>query len=98
MKNLKYEKFQNIDIHEEFFSSLKEDYSEFETWFDKKSGDDAEAYVFFNSRQRLDGFLYLKREDQVDPAISPSLPIGISIKIGTLKINAHGTKLGERFI
>lgn len=98
MKSLKYEKFSNIDISDDFFSSLKSDYAEFEEWFQRKAQDDAEAYVFFNSRNRLDGFLYLKREDQPDDKISPPLPGGLSVKVGTLKINAHGTKLGERFL
>ena len=98
MKILKYQKFCDINIEDNFFSSLKEDYVEFEDWFKKKSSSNSEAYVFFNSKQNLDGFLYLKREDQVDSTISPALPNGVSIKIGTLKINAHGTKLGERFV
>ena len=98
MKSLKYEKFSNIDISDDFFSSLKSDYAEFEEWFLKKAKGDAEAYVFFNSRNRLDGFLYLKREDQPDDKISPPLPSGLCVKVGTLKINAHGTKLGERFL
>ncbi|POG06793.1 acetyltransferase [Pseudomonas putida] len=97
MKNLIYSKFGDIDLSDDFFSTLKEDYSEFESWFESKA--DAHAYVFYNSRKRLDGFLYVKREDDTsDATIAPPLPAGTALKIGTLKINAHGTKLGERFL
>lgn len=97
MKNLNYSKFKDIDLSDDFFSTLKDDYREFETWFESKS--EAQAYVFYNSRRRLDGFLYLKREDDTsDASIVPPLPVGTALKVGTLKINAHGTKLGERFL
>jgi DNA-directed RNA polymerase subunit H (RpoH/RPB5) len=46
----------------------------------------------------MDGFLYLKTESASDITIDPPLPAGTALKVGTLKINAHGTKLGERFV
>lgn len=98
MNGLQYRKFSEIDGEDVFFDSLKQDYSEFGTWFTKKSAATEEAYVFYNSRRKMDGFLYLKIENTSDSAITPPLPGGKALKVGTLKINAHGTKLGERFV
>lgn len=98
MKSLEHKKFSEIDLSDPFFSSLKEDYAEFPKWFSSKSANGDMAYAFYNHKKRLDGFLYLKVENDIDPAIAPPLPAGKTLKVGTLKINAHGTKLGERFI
>lgn len=93
---LGYKRFKDIDLSDEFFDSLKADYKEFPAWFAKKAED--YAYTFQGESGKLDGFLYLKTEDgpllDVEPPLSPAH----RIKVGTLKINAHGTKLGERFI
>ncbi|UVL46077.1 hypothetical protein LOY57_25990 [Pseudomonas moraviensis] len=98
MKNLKYCNFSEVDLTDTFFDSLKLDYEGFETWFDKKRVSGELAYVFYNSKNKIDGFLYLKSEVDIDESINPPLPVASTLKVGTLKINAHGTKLGERFI
>lgn len=89
-------KFSSLDLSEEFFESLKQDYSGFEDWFFRKSNE--EAYVIFNGLGNVDGFLYLKEEDDADYSIEPNLNPGKRLKIGTFKINAHGTVLGHRFL
>lgn len=91
-----YKKFNQIDLSDPFFNSLKADYAEFPKWFAKKAAD--YAYVFSNDNGKIDGFLYLKIEDGSVDDTTPPLPPERRIKVGTLKINAHGTKLGERFI
>jgi hypothetical protein len=88
--------FKDIDINDPFFDSLKENYSEFPSWFAKKA--EESAYVFKNEYHRIDGFLYLKVENGPVDDVQPALPRAARLKVGTLKINAHGTKLGERFI
>ncbi|NSX16167.1 N-acetyltransferase [Cupriavidus taiwanensis] len=98
MANLKLKPFNQIDLSDEFFDSLKEDYAGFEGWFVKKSNDGAKAYVFYNYKNKIDGFLYLKEEAGAVDDVEPPLPNGHHLKVGTLKINAHGTKLGERFV
>lgn len=98
MKNLKYCEFKKVDLSDTFFDSLKADYNGFEAWFEKKELAGEKAYVFYNSKNKIDGFLYLKSETDVDDKIVPPLPVASTLKVGTLKINAHGTKLGERFI
>lgn len=93
--NLELKRFEQISLDDPFFDSLKSDYSEFEEWFKSKSK--KEAYVLID-KGIIQGFLYLKMEEgpvlDVDPIIKKSQVL----KIGTLKINPHGTRLGERFI
>lgn len=94
--NLTLTKFKNIDLSDPFFDSLKSDYTEFSHWFLKKSED--VAYIFQGDNGAIEGFLYLKTENGPVADCEPPLPSALRIKVGTLKINAHGTKLGERFI
>lgn len=94
--DLSYTKFCDIDLSDPFFNSLKTDYSEFESWFKRKSSES--AYILKNPSGLLDGFLYLKVESDALNDVDPPLPLARRIKIGTLKINPHGTRLGERFI
>lgn len=98
MKGLCYEKFSDIDIEESFFSSLKEDYAEFASWFLKKQNSSAEALVYRNAKGSVTAFLYTKIEDDKESGLEKRLPNGRILKVGTLKVVAHGTKLGERFI
>lgn len=93
---LERRKFKDISLDDPFFDSLKADYEEFPIWFAKKAKDF--AYVFEGDSGEIDGFLYLKAEDGPLMDVTPSLPAACRIKVGTLKINAHGTKLGERFV
>lgn len=94
--SLKQLKFQQIDLTDPFFDSLKADYKEFEAWFAKKA--ENEAYISINDGGHLDGFLYLKVEDDAHQDILPALPARKRLKVGTFKIDAHGTKLGDRFV
>jgi L-amino acid N-acyltransferase YncA len=94
--NLNREKFEDVDLSDAFFDSLKADYQEFSDWFSKKA--DNYAYVFRGASGQIDGFLYLKTEDGPLIEVNPPLQAAKRIKVGTFKINAHGTKLGERFV
>lgn len=98
MANLKVKSFKELNLSDQFFASLKADYAGFEEWFLKKVNADAWAYVFQNSKKEIDGFLYLKDEIGTVVDVEPPLPDRRHLKVGTLKINAHGTKLGERFM
>lgn len=92
---LQKRKFKDIDLSDVFFDTLKADYQGFENWFIKKQNE--EAYILINN-QFLEGFLYLKYEDGPIADVMPSIQCEKALKIGTLKINPHGTRLGERFI
>lgn len=88
-------KFKDIDLNDKFFDSLKTDYVEFSDWFEKKS--EKGAIIHFDKIGRLNGFLYLKLEDEILD-IAPPKNKALRLKVGTMKIDAHGTRLGERFI
>lgn len=88
--------FSQLDIGDNFFNSLIGDYPDFQSWFMKKSQAGERAYVLRNPD--LSGFLYLKDETEEDRSISPPFCKKRRLKIGTFKIDAHGTVLGERFI
>lgn len=90
-----YTKFKDIDLNDCFFDSLKSDYKEFENWFKRKS----EEYAYIQTiDNNIEGFLYLKIEDGPITDVTPNINCSKVVKIGTMKINPHGTRLGERFI
>lgn len=93
---LRSERFKDIALDDPFFDSLKADYAEFGGWFQKKG--DHQAFTFRNEFGFLDGFLYLKVEQGRVSDSQPPLPDSRRLKIGTFKINPHGTRLGERFL
>lgn len=88
----------DIDVSNVFFDSLRDSYQEFDTWFAKKSNE--EAYICYSDQKMILGFLYLKTEDvdsdyhDITPVFSPRK----RLKIGTFKIDSTGFRLGERFI
>ncbi|MEZ6955886.1 MULTISPECIES: hypothetical protein [unclassified Aeromonas] len=91
-----YKKFRDINLNDRFFDSLKEDYPPFAGWFEKKHNES--AYVSYNQMGVIDGFLYLKIEDEELSDMTPRFPRARRLKMGTFKVDAHGTKLGERFM
>ncbi|CAM4072160.1 GNAT family N-acetyltransferase [Serratia silvae] len=93
---LVYKKFSSVNLSDPFFDTLKQDYPEFELWFESKK--EALAYVSTNEDGNIDGFLYLKVEDEALDNMTPSFSQQRRVKLGTFKIDAHGTKLGERFL
>ena len=94
--SLRIEKFKDIDLSDPFFDSLKEDYPGFADWFAAKA--ESEAFTFKPTQGSLDGFLYLKVETEAVADVSPVLASAHRLKIGTFKINPHGTRVGERFV
>lgn len=91
-------RFADIDLDDTFFDSLKKDYPGFDNWFEKKTKDGSKAYVQYTNRT-LQAFLYLKNESgEALTDVSPARPACCRMKVGTFKIDAHNTKLGERFV
>lgn len=88
----------NVDVSNVFFDSLRDSYQGFDTWFAKKSNE--EAYICYSDSDMILGFLYLKTEDIGSDYhdISPIFPPKRRLKIGTFKIDSTGFRLGERFI
>lgn len=97
--SIKLTRIGDLNFSDQFFDSLREDYNgiEFNNWLKRKSNE--KAYVFRNN-EGLQGFLYLKIEDQLEPYndIFPLFSPKKRLKIGTFKINSTGMRLGERFI
>lgn len=96
MASIEKVKFKDININDIFFDSLKLDYMEFEEWFKRKK--EEEVYILKDNLNKIQAFLYMKIENEIDTKIDPIIREERILKIGTFKINAHGTKLGERFI
>jgi len=96
MPNIEKVKFREVNLDDPFFDTLKESYAEFEDWFTRKA--EADAYILRNGADGLQAFLYLKLEEGPITDISPPLNVQRCIKVGTFKIIAHGTRLGERFV
>ena len=95
---MKQHKFGDIDLSDPFFDSLKEDYPEFTEWYTKKTKSDTKAFVQKDQDGKLQGFLYMKHETEELNDINPPMPAASRLKVGTFKIDAHNTKLGEHFI
>jgi len=97
--NVQKLKFGRINLDDDFFTSLKEDYIGFDKWFIKKY--DEEAYITVNSNNGLLlSFLYLKLEDKDEKYldINPSFSSKKRLKVGTFKVINNGFRLGERFM
>lgn len=97
MDNLKFECFSNINLNDPFFNSLKSDYMEFPDWFKRKAEKNEYAYVLYNHYNSIDGFLYLKQENEILDIVPPIYNCNI-LKVGTFKFNPQGTLRGQRFI
>lgn len=89
-------KFSDVDINDSFFKSLSEAYVGFDDWFRRKGNE--EAYVMYQEDGTLQAFLYLKIEEGAVTDINPPLNTRRCLKVGTFKVEAHGTRLGERFV
>ncbi len=89
--------FGRVTLNDSFFDSFRADYPPFDQWFTSKSQE--AAYVCFEGA-KLVAFLYLKVESEREPYsdITPQFSPKRRLKIGTLKVDLNGFKLGERFL
>lgn len=96
---LRLTSFDSVDLNDPFFDSLKAQYEEFSDWFQRKSRAAEPVYVVDeDGSDRIRGFVYLKVEEGAIEDVDPPLPPARRLKVGTLKNEARGTKLGERII
>jgi predicted nucleic acid-binding protein len=95
--SVRREYFGNIDLDDPFFDSYKEDYVDYEGWFNRKS--DETAYVC-RADENIVAFLYLKVEGTSEPYtdITPPFAKSKRLKIGSFKVQSNGSKLGERLL
>ena len=94
---VKKDYFGKINLQDSFFDTFREDYKDFDKWYNKKS--DNIAYVC-NHNGSLSAFLFLKMEDENENYmdIAPVFTKKKRLKIGTFKVTSNGFKLGERFL
>lgn len=95
---MKQHKFEDISLSDSFFDSLKQDYPEFPEWYAKKAKEGAKAFIQKDEKGMLQAFLYMKQETEGLNDINPPMPAANRLKVGTFKIEAHNTKLGEYFV
>jgi len=89
--------FGKLDLSDDFFASFKEDYPDYEQWFNKKA--DETVYVCLSGSKPI-ALLYLKGESKSEDFtdIDPILPPKKRLKIGSFKVTLNGFRLGERFL
>jgi predicted nucleic acid-binding protein len=90
--------FGSVNLNDAFFDSFRNDYPDFDRWFNRKA--DETAYICTADKGEIIGFLYLKREGAEEnySDITPPFRPKHRIKIGTMKVAANGYKIGERFL
>jgi len=96
--SVKKEYFGNVDVADQFFDSFRNDYQEFDKWFNSKA--DETAYICRSDEDKIVAFLYVKveREEENYSDIDPTFDKKKRLKVGTLKVISNGYKLGERFL
>lgn len=89
--------FGNIDPKDDFFTSMREDYPDFEKWLRRKAD---ETIYICRSENKPIALLYLKIENETEnySDIYPQLSKKRRLKIGTFKVALNGYRLGERFL
>ena len=89
--------FGKIDLQDLFFDSFRDDYPDFDQWFNRKS--EEPCYICHSEGEAV-AFLYLKVEDEREPYydIDPPFRPKRRLKLGTFKVELNGFRLGERFL
>jgi len=80
-----------------FFESLKDEYPEFDRWFEKICREGRPCLVHFGTKGCIDALLIWKTENEAVYCVPP-LPKKPRLKICTLKVDYRGRRLGELFI
>lgn len=90
----------NIDLENNFFDSLRDDYNGFDKWYKNKSKDGKKAYVSYDENGKIGSFLMLKVEDENEDYSKFKIPFekGKRLKISTFKVANTGNKIGETYI
>lgn len=94
---LKEEFVYNLNIDDQFFDSLKRDYSGFETWFKERKKEGRKCWVYFKEDSSIGALLIYKVEDEPIDSIPP-LPKKNRLKLSTFQVTHTGYKIGELFI
>ena len=93
----KWKYLSELDINDSFFDSLKEDYPEFEEWYNKKAEEGKQAFAYIDENG-IGAFVMLKKGEREEISLdSQLLPARSRLKISTLKLSerVEGIRLGE---
>lgn len=97
---IKEDYLRNMEIADPFFDSLRDDYEDFDGWFQKKQGEGKKAFIIRNKDRQVTSFLMLKEEaaDDDDDTFLKKLPQVKRLKVSTFKVTDKGKRIGETFI
>ena len=100
MNNIIKEYLYNIDINDEIFDSLKDDYLDFEKWYYKKAINGYQAYITYKDNNKLGSILILKIEDETEDFSTFNKPLDKRkrLKISTLKVSDNGKNIGKQYL
>ena len=96
LPNIQYRSLYNLNINDEIFNSLREDYPDFQLWLEKCAERQEEAWIVKNlSSNKIESICIHKEANEEDYA-DYNLPKK-SLKLATFKVDEHyrGKKLGE---
>jgi len=94
---LKNKLVKDLDLGDPIFDTLKRDYPEFESWFEKISDEGRDSWVYYRNDGKMGALLIYKVEDEPIDS-NPLLEEKKRLKISTLKVTHVGYKIGELFI
>lgn len=97
---IRKEYLYNINLNDDFFSSLRKDYYGFNDWFIKKQRKGEMAYITTTRENKVTSFLMLKEEDENEDysSFEKTFKPAKRIKVSTFKVADTGKKIGEYFI
>ena len=97
---IKKEFLYNMDLDDDFFSTLRFDYKGFDEWFIKKQRNEEMSYITMTKDNKVTSFLMLKEEDENEDYSAFDKPFSPAkrIKVSTFKVSDTGKKIGECFI
>lgn len=97
---IKEDYLRNMELTDPFFDSLRNDYEDFDGWFQRKQEDEKKAFIIRNKDRQVTSFLMLKEEesDDDDDTLLKKLPKVKRLKVSTFKVTDKGKRIGETFI
>jgi len=87
----------NLDLNDPIFDKLKEDYPEFNKWFEKISREGRRCFVHRRPDNSMGALLIYKIENESIDG-NPPLPKKRRLKLATVIVTNTGKKIGELFI
>ncbi|MBA4369896.1 MAG: N-acetyltransferase [Desulfobacterium sp.] len=100
LPNIKEKSLHQIDLKNNFFDSLRDDYIEFNEWYRRSSRNGRKAWVYEDGSNQLGAILIYKEEnDEIVTDDNKAIP-GRVLKICTFKVgeDVRGRKIGELFL